>query len=322
MELQQILDAIGTKPELLDGLMPVVFDSEKGKTAIENRVNASVQEKINAEIAKTHSAYDDDAFAIIGERPETKADGQKEKSYDFMKRKLADYKRLLDVENTLNADEKVKALNAEVERLKKEGGGTMVQEMFEKAKKDWSVIEEDYKTKIENLGKNVTKVQISNTIAQATAGLKFNPDVSDVIKNMVLRSAEEHLLNNHKIEGDKIFFLDKEGKPLLNPTDWTPKTASQVLADFDGIKEIILKNNTGGGGADPVVKGGVKTKNVDGKDVQTLDLPAGSFTSKKQFIDVAEKALIASGFTRRDPKWDNLLTASYKEHEVSKLPNE
>lgn len=54
-----------------------LVELEPMKKVIENRADSIFKVKIDEEISKTHSRYDDDMMALLGERPAQKEDGTK-----------------------------------------------------------------------------------------------------------------------------------------------------------------------------------------------------------------------------------------------------
>jgi len=324
MDIQAIKDAVTAKPELLDGLVLYVAETDKGKALIDNKAKALSEANIGEEIKKVHSRYDEDVFAILGDRPKT-IDGKLEKSYDMVKRHLENLKRLAAIETNLNEADVVKQKNAEIEKLKLEGGGKMFQEQLEQAKKDFLAKEEEYKTKLEEAQKGATDGQVKNDIAVAVAGLKLNPDLTPTMRALAIEKAEAELLKNSKIVDGKVVYLKPDGTTLLN-AKYEPASAAEALAGLEVVKEISLKETPGktGGEAPPGSGGNVQTVKVEGKDdAKKLIFETGTaFTSKTDFIEKSEKALLASGFTRGDSDWDKLKNEAYIEHKVSELPAE
>lgn len=322
MELQQILDAIGQKPELLDGLLQPVLESEKGKLAIANRVKTEVDTKISEEISKTYGRLDEDAFEVLGEKPGTKEEGKKQKTHEFLKEKLTELKDLRDKKGQLDKDPEIQRLTQELEKIKKEGGGSHVQQVFDSAKGEWQTKEQNLLSQIEDLKKQSTEGTKKSAISNAIAAIKFSPDVDEEIKKLVIASAESHLMENSKIdENGKLIFLQADGKPAVNPTTYEPKDATAILADYVPIQKIILKES-GHTGASTTVKGNVTTTTVDGKDTKSLTLPEGSFKTRSEFLTVAEQALKDAGITIRDSNYTRLKDEAYKAYKVEALPIE
>lgn len=322
MDVQAIIEAIKENPSIVEGIFPTVVESEFGKSSISNRVEAEYKSKIGEEVSKLHSRYDEDAFSILGEKPKENEDGSKEKTYDFIKRKLSDLKRLSEMEKSLSTDEMIKKLTADLEKAKTEGGGKQIQAEYEEAKRLWEGQKQEYEGRISTMISSATEGVIKTEIANGLTGLKFNADVPESVRGIVLRNAEAEILKNAKIDETtkKVVFYGEDGKPLLNSTTYAPKTAAEVLAEMPSIKDIILKDAKSGGGASEKLDGNIKTITVDGKTEEVLEIPAGSFTTQLEFIAEAEKALLASGITRKNPKWDELKNKAYRELNVSSLP--
>ena len=323
MELQQIIEAIKADPKIAEGILPTISESEAYKKAVENKAEAIFKSKIDEEVNKTHSRYDEDIFAVLGERPEQREDGTKEKTYEKAKKLFEELKTLRGKKDSLTKEAEVQRLTAEIENLKKEGGGKFIQEQFEQAKAQWNAEKTELQKLLKDKEAEIVSGQIGNIVATGFAGLQTNPDISDTIKSVILDNEKARIIKNSKIENGKVVFLTEDGKPLLNPTTYEPMTITEVLSSSKAIQEITLKKQgTQGGGADPIVKGALKTVKVDGKDEKSLELPAGAFKSKKEFIEVAEKALIDAGVTRNNPEWDTLKNKAYKDYNVYELPSE
>lgn len=323
MELQAILDALKENPSLIEGVLPTIVESEKGKEAINNRVNAQVKDKVDEATRNIYQNLDNDMETILGRRPKRLENGDKEKTYDVIKGIYKDLKELEDKKDSLNKDAEVKRLNDKIEELKKEGGAATVQAYFDAAKEQWTEEKTNLKNQLEKLqGDNEASLK-GYQIDAALAGLKFAPEIPESMINIAKANVREQLLSKSQLDNGKIVFLGNDGKPLMDKTSYNPLSASEMIKGLDIVKDIIITDDKskGGGGADPNFKGGVQTIKVQGKD-DTLKLvfPEGAIKSKTQFQDVAEKALIEKGITRENPQWDELKTEAYKEYNVSELP--
>jgi len=324
MDLQAILDAIGTNPSLIDGLIQPIMDSDKGKTYITNRLKTEVDAVIGEKIKEVHDKTDAIVLELLGRKPKDLEGGKKQKSYDMINEILKEHKELLEKKDLLEKDPAIEALKKQVEELQKKGGGELVQKLFDQSKADWLKEKEELTNQITTLQGEVATSGFKNQIATAIAGIKFKDGIDESLQTMIKSNAEAELLKNVKSEGGKIIFYDADGKAIVNKTTYEPATAEEVLANLPFVKAVIGTAETGGGGgaATEIQKGSIKTIKVEGKDdTKKLVLPAGSFTTKSQFIEVAEKALIESGITRRDEDWDKLKNAAYTENEVDKLPD-
>jgi hypothetical protein len=320
MEVQEIIEAFKANPTLIEGVLPTIVETEIGKTFIENKSKVIYESKIGDEVKKIHDMYDNDIFESLGVRAGTKEDGSKEKTYEFAKKLYGELKDLRGQKDSLSKDAKVKELEGQIELLKKEGGGQFIQETFEKAKQTWETEKKTYLDQITNSKTENETFQKRTTIQSALQNIKLNPDTPESIRKMVLASAENEMIKNSKFEDGKLVFLDADGKVSID-SSYKPKDAFQVLSTMDAIKDISLKDGKekSGGGADKTIIGSIQTTTVEGKDTKTLILQEGIKT-KMEFIEVSEKALLASGISKRDPLWDELKNKAYKELNIGALP--
>lgn len=318
--VEQIKEAVNQNPSLIDGILPIVSESESGKAMIQNRVDIVYREKIGEEIKKVHNQYDEDVFSVLGQRPGTDESGGKQKTYDFLKGVYSELKDLRGKKESLSTDGRVKELESEIEKIKSQGGGSHIQSLFDSAKSVWETEKSGFIQQISDSKSENEKFQKMTEIKSAIGQLKFSQETPESIKKMVIDNAESILLKTSKLEGGKLVFLDGEGKPIVDSTTYSPKTALQMVSSLDAVKDILFKEGSKGGGADVEIKGSIQTTTVEGKDAQKLILPEGSFKTKQEFVQVAEKALLDSGITRRDANWDLLKNQAYKEHNVANLP--
>jgi len=322
MESKEIIEAFKANPNLVAEILPAITEAEPVKTLITNKSKAMFDENIGEEIKKVHQRYDDDVFEVLGVRAGTKEGGAKQKTYELVKEKLVEFKTLNEMKDSLNKDETVKTLNETIEKLKISGGGKEVKEMFDSAKTAWEAKEAQYKEQIENAGKSNEDFKKATSIKTAFNGLKFNPDTSESIKKLVLDNVEKELIKNSKLnEEGELVFLTADGKIDIDPNTYKPKTASQVISGLEAIKDISLKtDNNKGGGASSEIVGSIKIVKVEGKDDEKqLILPEG-IKSKQQFTTEADKALLASGITKRNPLWNTLKDKAYAELNIKELP--
>jgi thioredoxin-related protein len=321
MEAEEIIQALTATPELVGKILPALAETEALKTLVTNRANAEKELLIADKIKEVHSKYDDDLFEVLGVRAGTGANGAKEKTYELVKSKLAELKTLQGQKESLTKDAQVALLTSQIEELKKTGGAKEVKDMFDTAKAQWQEKETTYLDQIKNATQGKENFQKSVSIKSAFQELKFNPDIPEAVRKALIDNAEAELVKNSKLNEDgTLVFLDKEGKVILNPATYQPKTASEVVESMEVIKGISLKDDSKkGGGAKSEITGSIKTTTVEGKDTKSLVLPEGIKT-KVQFIEEAEKALFASGITMRDPEFNELKNKAYKELEVDKMP--
>lgn len=307
--------------EFKNDLLPLFTKSETIESLISKRADATYKEKIDEEVKNIHSQYDNDIFSILGERPGQKDDGSKEKTYEFVKRIAGRLKDLEGIKDSLNKDAEVARLNGVIEDMKANGDGARIQKLFDDAKSQWTDERSNLLQKIEAGQKSQTDFQKTLAIDSAINNLKFDPNLSESVKNMILKNVKADLIKNSKFEEGKLYFLTEDGKTAMNKTTWEAMTASEVLESMEAIKDITVKDGSQkGGGADVTIKGSLKITSVEGKNTKSLILPEGLITTKVKFDEEVTKTLIASGIERGSNEWKELRSKAYKEYNVAKLP--
>ncbi len=318
--IEQISEAIKTNPTLIEGILPLVQETEPVKNLITNKANLVYQERFGEEIKNVHEKYDNQLFEKLGVRTGTKEDGSKQKTYELLDVALDELKTLRTQKDSLSKDVKVIELEGIIEKLKQEGGGKHIQEIFDQSRASWDTEKTNYLKQIEDIKSENETFQKRTEIKSAIAKLTFNPDTPDSIKQMVLRNVENDLIASSKIQDGKLIFIDKEGKPIIEQSNHLPKDAFQMISSMESIKDISLKEENGGGGADKTITGSIQTTTVEGKDTKKLMIPEGSVKTKEQFATVSKQALLDSGITMRDPLWNKLKDQAYIELKVSEMP--
>lgn len=316
---EQIIDAFKETPALVTDILPSITESEAVKTMVTNKANLIFNEKIKDEVSNVHKRYDQDMFDILGVKPEDRQDGTRQKTYEKIKEIYGDYKTLKEKKGSLDKDQAVIDLKAQIETLRKEGGGKHIQAVFDQAKLSWAQEKQDLLSQVKTAQTDNISFKKSSVIGSALAQIKFNPDTPESLRNMAMTAAKNQLIKNSKYEGDKLIFLNAEGKPILN-SQYEAKSAVEILNDMDIIKDVSLKTPAPGGGADVKIKGKIETRTVEGNDEKRLILQEGSFKTRLEFNQVATKALLDEGITKSDKDWTQLMDKAYKEYKVRELP--
>lgn len=301
-------------------ILPLITGIESVKTMIDNKADSIYKGKIDDEVKNIYSRIDEDIFSVLNERPGQKEDGNREKTYEFVKRISGRLKELEGQKDSLTKDAEVQRLNSEIERLKNEGGGKHVQSIFDQAKIDWAKEKESLTGRVTTAEQASIDFRKTAEIDKAINELKFDPTVSESVKKMILSNTRQNLIKNSKFEEGKLVFLKDDGKPSLNG-QYEAMTASEMIGSMETIKDITIQGDKGkGGGADTKIVGSVKITSVEGKNTKTLILPDGLITSKTIFAEEADKALIASGVKRGDPEWLTLRAEAHTRLNVKDLP--
>lgn len=318
MEIEEITKALQENDELLTGVTSHILETEKGKEIIDNKANVIYKEKIGNEVSEIHKKYDEDMFNILGEKPGTLDDGNKQKTYDKIKDIYSELAELRKKKDSLSKDAKVVELQNQIEELKKNGGGAHWEQTFNTEKEKWLNEKQELEQRVQESQSSIVNFQKRTDIESGLRSLKFDDNIPEGARKAFVDNVVSGMIKNSKIEDGKIIYLDENGGQINN-SEYKPMSASEILKTE--LKDILKNENTdGGGGASKTVKGSIEKSNVDGKDVEKLILSDSSFKTKSEFLNVAEKAMLDSGITKRDKRWDILKNEAYKRYNVSKLP--
>ena len=301
--------------------LSTLTDAQKAAiTEISKNDEATV---IGTKIGALHGQYDADILNVSGI---AKAEG--EKSYDYLKRVLGDYKTKLDGTKTLSAQlETQKNKVTELEAKLAAGGSdealkqqlkdarhqvTQLQTQLTAKTGELDRAKKDYEQKEKDL-------QVGFAFTNATAGIKFKADVSEPVKKILLAAAKDEILAKGTPDfiddgngGKKLVLRDAAGNTLNNPkNNLNPYTIEELVMETS-LKDVI---DTGrqqpGGGTVPPVK-------PNGGGGTTLDL-SGVKTQLEADTQI-EKYLLSTGLTRDNAEFGNKVLEIRNENNVSELP--
>lgn len=290
-------------------------------TVLSKNDEASV---IGTKIGALHGQYDSDILGISGI---SKTEG--EKTYDYLKRVLNDYKTKLDGSKTLSAQlEASKKKVTELEtKLANGGSDEAIKQQLKDARHQVSQLQTQLTSKTEELDKakkdyekKEKDIQVNYAFANATSGLKFKADVSEPVKKILLEAAKDEILAKGTPDfiddgqgGKKLVLRDVAGNTLNNPkNNLNPYTLEEL------VKETCLKDviDTGkqqpGGGTKP------STSTGGGNHSLTLDL-SGAKTQREADIQI-ETYLLSTGLTRDNVEFGDKALEIRNENNVSNLP--
>lgn len=277
---------------------------------------------IGTKIGALHGQYDADILSITGVK---KNDG--EKSYDYAKRVLNEYKTQIASTATIQAQ--LANANKEVEKLKQKladgAGDEQLKQQLKDAKAQVTQLQTQLTTKEAEFKKNIAELETKNlntrvdfAFETATAGLKFKDGITDAVKKILLDSAKAEVLAKGTPDfiddgkgGKKLVFRGTDGNVLNNPkNNLNPYTINELVAE-SSIKDVI---DTGkqqpGGGTKPIVQ------HQQGATI--LD-----FSNIKNQVD-ADKAieahLLANGLTRDSAEFAEQSMQLRADNKVSELP--
>ena len=277
---------------------------------------------IGTKIGALHGQYDADILSISGI---SKADG--EKTYDYLKRVLGDYKTKLDGTKTLSAQleaQKKKVTELET-KLAAGGSDEAVKQQLKDARHQVTQLQTQLTAKTEELDnakkdyeKKEKDLQVGFAFTNATAGIKFKADVSEPVKKILLAAAKDEILAKGTPDfvddgkgGKKLVLRDAAGNTLNNPkNNLNPYTIEELIMETS-LKDVI---DTGrrqpGGGTEPNPQPDHRTVNLDLSTAKT-----------QQEADVQiENYLLSTGLTRDNVEFGNKALEIRNENNVSSLP--
>lgn len=278
---------------------------------------------IGTRIGTLHGQYDDDIFGITGI-----AKNQGEKSYDYAKRVLSQYKSELAATATVQAQ--LANAKTEVETLKAKladgAGDETVKQQLKDARSQVKQLQDQLiakdtaltTTKAEYENK-IKGIQVDNAFEAVTSQLKFKDGITPSLQKIILNAAKAEVM----AKGDPDFIVDEAGHKTLIFRDASgnvlnnaannlnPFTITELLMQTS-LKDIVETSvkQTGGGTVPPAV--------IPNSNITLLDL-----TSVKNQID-ADKAiesyLLAQGLTRDSSEFATQSLRLREDNKVSELP--
>lgn len=277
---------------------------------------------IGTKIGALHGQYDADILSISGI---SKAEG--EKTYDYLKRVLGDYKTKLDGTKTLSAQleaQKKKVTELET-KLAAGGSDEAVKQQLKDARHQVTQLQtqltaktgeldrakKDYEQKEKNL-------QVGFAFTNATAGIKFKADVSEPVKKILLAAAKDEILAKGTPDfvddgngGKKLVLRDAAGNTLNNPkNNLNPYTIEELVMETSLKDAIDTGRQQSGGGTGPTKPNNHQTVNLDLSTAKT-----------QQEADVQiENYLLSTGLTRDNVEFGNKALEIRNENNVSDLP--
>lgn len=278
---------------------------------------------IGTRIGALHGQYDADILGITGIK---KKDG--EKSYDYAKRVLGEYKTKAESVKTVQEElATAKASIADLQtKLEKNSGDETLRQQLKDAKAQASQLQTQLQSKETefNSKKAEYEAAIKNThvdyaFQAAVSGLKFKAGITDSVQKVLLNSAKTEVLSKGTPDfvddgrgGKKLVMRGTDGNILNNPKNNLNPYTLQELVMETSIKDVIDTGRQQQGGG----TGGFG--NGSGGTGGTLDL-----SGIKNQID-ADKAieahLLATGLTRDSQEFANQSLQLRNENNVASLP--
>lgn len=292
--------------------------SDEQIAAIEELSRNDENTVIGTRIGELHGQYDTDVLTVTGI-----AKRQGEKSYDYVKRILGDFKQKAAGADQLS--QTITTLQTEIEGYKKtiaEGKGSEevakqlrdaqkqladTQALFEQKNKEWedkyTLLNTQYQTSL-----------IDAEFGKALTGMKFKSIYPESVQKTLIDSAKRTVLSTAKPDwleenGEKkLVFRDATGNIMTNPENkLNPFTPGELLRKE--LKEVLdLGRQQTGAGTKPTGNGGGATFDLSG------------VTNQVAADEMISKHLMSQGFTRGSKEFADEAQKIRTENGVDKLP--
>jgi hypothetical protein len=280
---------------------------------------------IGTKIGALHGQYDTDIFSITGIK---KNDG--EKSYDYAKRVLNEYKTKAG--STQDLQQKLDAANKKVTDLEKkiesgEGDAALRQQLKDtkaqvsQLQSQLQIKETEFNTQKKELEDNIKNVHVDYAFQAAVSGLKFKSGITDNVQNVLLKSAKAEVLTKGTPDfiddgqgGKKLVLRGQDGNILNNPkNNLNPYTLQELILETS-LKDVIDtgKQQIGGG------TGGQGGQGGQGGSGVTLDL--SSVKSQVEADKAIETYLLHTGLTRDSQEFADKSLEIRNDNNISQLP--
>ena len=278
---------------------------------------------IGTKIGALHGQYDADILGITGIK---KKDG--EKSYDYAKRVLGEYKTKAESAKTIQTQ--LTAAQAQVaelqSKLEKGAGDETLKQQLKDAKAQVTQLqtqlqtkETEFNTKKAEFDKTIKDTHVDYAFQAATAGLKFKSGITEPIQKTLLNAAKAEVLAKGTPDfiedgqgGKKLVIRGTDGNILNNPKNNLNPYTMQELVMETSLKDVIDtgRQQTGGG------TGGFGSGS--GGTGGTLDL--SGIKSQVEADKAIEAHLLANGLTRDSQEFADQSMQLRTENNVASLP--
>lgn len=259
--------------------------SDENLSAILTLVNNSEQAAISKKVGELHGQYDADVLALTGV---SKNAG--EKSYDFVKRILGDYKTKLEAAESKVADLTKQITNGSQDAQLKQDLAD-AKSLAEQVKGQLAAKEKELTTLKETHAAELLGMQFDAAFNTAAAGLKYKTGITETVQKALLQTAKTEILARGKVEvqdDGTLVLRGTDGEILRNKNNnYNPYTVAELLGE-SSIKDVIDTGNKGGGGTGSGSGQGGKGNLLDLSNVRT----------QLEADRLIEQHLLAKGLTR------------------------
>ena len=252
-----------------------------------------------------------------------------EKTYDYAKRVLSEFKTKAEGANGLTAQ--IDSLTKEKARLEKAiaDGATDAEtaKALKQAKADLAAVQtqfNDLKTKYDEAEQKYQNelfgVRIESALQTAVAGVKFKPELPESATKVLLSQAIDKIkaMNPEYIDDGKggkvLAFKDETGALMRNPNNQlNPYTPADLLTRELETMGIIDKGRQAAGGGSTPPAGG-----SGGSGGGAISISGAK--TRVEAYDAITQSLQGQGLQVGTKQFDDAMTAAWKENNIAALP--
>lgn len=297
--------------------------SDEQITAITTLSQNDENSVIAKKTSEIYGALDEDILTASGI-----AKNSTEKTYDFAKRVIGEFKTKAESANGLQSQ--IDTLTKEKARLEKAiadgSADAETVKALKQAKADLANVTTQYtelNTKFEQMKteheKEMFGVKIDNELQTAAAGLTFKTGLPESVTKVILAQANEKVkgMNPEYIDdgkGGKILaFKDASGAIMRNPNNQlNPFTPGELLTkELETMGVLEPKRQQPGGGTEP-------PKRQPGGGLITVD--ASGAKTRTEAYDVIANSLMQQGLTIGSKAFDDAMKQAWQDNNISQLP--
>lgn len=289
-------------------------------TLSQNDENTVIAQKTG----KIYGDLDADILAATGV-----AKNGTEKTYDYAKRVLSEFKAKAEGANGLSAQ--IESLTKEKARLEKAiaDGATDAEtaKALKQAKADLTAVQtqfNDLKTKYDEAEQKYQNelfgVRIESALQTAVAGVKFKPELPESATKVLLSQAIDKIkaMNPEYIDDGKggkvLAFKDETGALMRNPNNQlNPYTPGDLLTRELETMGIIDKGRQAAGG-------GTGTPGGNGGSGGGGAISISGAKTRVEAYDAITQSLQGQGLQVGTKQFDDAMTAAWKENNIAALP--
>ena len=277
---------------------------------------------IGTRIGTLHGQYDADILGITGIK---KKDG--EKSYDYAKRVLNEYKTKVESVKTVQAElDKANAQVTDLQaKLEKNVGDETLRQQLKDAKAQVTQLqtqlqtkETEFTAKRAELETTIKNTHIDYAFQAAISGLKFKTGITDAVQKVLLNSAKAEVLAKGTPDfiengqgGTTLVMRGADGNILNNPkNNLNPYTLQELVLETS-LKDVIDTGKQQQGGGTGPLDGGHSSADI-------LDL--SGIKNQIEADKAIEAHLLATGLTRDSKEFADQSLRLRTENNVASLP--